>query len=64
MQNFGILGQLLKLPPLSAQKCHSVGGRGVPNFFLIGIIIFLSVKGPNKMSEPYVSLLWDLSIHR
>ena len=39
MQNFGLLGRLLKIPPLSAQTCHSAGGRGGPEyFFLIGIV--------------------------
>ena len=28
MQNFGILEQLLKLPPLSVQKVSKWGGRG------------------------------------
>ena len=41
MPSFGTLGQLLKLPPLFAQIQHSAVGRGVPDFFLIGIIIFL-----------------------
>ena len=35
MQNFGILGQLLKIPLLSAQKCHSAGGRGGPRFVVV-----------------------------
>ena len=32
MQNFRILEQLLKIPPLSARKCHSARGRGGPRF--------------------------------
>jgi hypothetical protein len=30
---FGTLGQLLKIPPFSAKKCHSAGGRVGPDFF-------------------------------
>ena len=41
IQSFWTLGYLLKLPLLSAQKCRSSGGRGVPDFFFIGIMIFL-----------------------
>ena len=51
MQNFGILGQLLKIPPLSAQKCHSAGGRGVPKF--------LFVRSPCIISERYDNPIWD-----
>ena len=40
IQSFGTLGQLLKIPTLSAQICHSAGGRGGPQF-LIGILIFV-----------------------
>ena len=32
--SFGTLGPPLKIPPFSAQKCHSAGGRGGPRFFL------------------------------
>ena len=28
--SFGTLGQLFKIPPFSAHKSHSAGGRGVP----------------------------------
>jgi hypothetical protein len=39
IQNFGLLRRRSKIPPLSAQTCHSAGGRGVPNnFFCIGIV--------------------------
>ena len=31
--SFGTLGQLFKIPPFSAQKSHSAGGRGVPEIF-------------------------------
>jgi hypothetical protein len=31
--SFGPLGQIFKIPPFSAQKSHSAGGRGVPEFF-------------------------------
>jgi hypothetical protein len=30
---FGTLGQLFKIPPFSAQKSHSAGGRGGPRIF-------------------------------
>jgi hypothetical protein len=33
IQSFGTIGQLLKSPPLSAQKCQSAGHRGGPEFF-------------------------------
>jgi hypothetical protein len=37
----GTIGQLFKIPPFSAQKPHSAGGRGGPPiFFLVGILIF------------------------
>ena len=29
-RSFGTLGQLFKIPPLSAQTCHSAVGRGGP----------------------------------
>ena len=35
MPSFGTLGQLLKLPSLSAQKCHSAGGSGGPQIFVV-----------------------------
>jgi hypothetical protein len=42
IRSFGNLGQLFKIPLLSAQICHSAGGRGVPRFFFcIQILIFL-----------------------
>ena len=35
IQSFGTLGQLFKLPLLSAQICHSAGGKGgSPTLFL------------------------------
>ena len=54
IRSFGALGQLFKIPPLSAQKCHSAGGRGVPEFFVC-------VRSPSKTSEPYNNPLWDFS---
>ena len=41
IRSFGTLGQLLKIPPFSV---HSAGGRGVPNFFVVGILPFLLVR--------------------
>ena len=32
---FGTLGQLLKIPPLSPQNLHSVGGRRGPRVFFV-----------------------------
>ena len=37
---FGTLGQLFKVPPLSAQICHSAGVGGSPIYFGIGILIY------------------------
>ena len=52
IRSFGTLGQLFKIPPLSAQICHSAGGRGGPRFiFLIGILIFLWLNSPCKKFE-------------
>jgi hypothetical protein len=31
--SFGTLSQLFKIPPFSAQKLHSAGRRGVPEYF-------------------------------
>ena len=62
MSSFETLGHLLKLPPFSAQKCHSAGGRGGPRImFLIGILIFLLLRSPRKISEPYDNPFWDFS---
>ena len=48
---FGTLGQHLKIHPFSA---HSPGGRGVPEFlFLVGIFLFLFVRSPCNISDPY-----------
>jgi hypothetical protein len=65
MSSFETLGHLLKLPPFSAQKCHSAGGRGAegsPNFLLlIGILIFLLLRSPRKILEPYDNPFLDFS---
>jgi hypothetical protein len=51
---FGTIGQLLKIPTLSAQKCHSAGGRRGPwILYGVGILVFLWVRSPCKISEPY-----------
>ena len=40
--------------PLSAQKLPSAGGRGSPRIcFEVGILLFLLVRSPCKISEPY-----------
>ena len=58
MPSFGTLGQLFKISPLSAQICHSLGSRGGSlNVFLIGILIFLLLRSPCKISEPYNGIL-------
>ena len=62
MPSFGSLGQLLKLPPFSAKKCHSAGGKGGPRiFFLIGILIFMLLRSPCKNLKPYDNPFWDFS---
>ena len=53
MPSFGTLGQLLKLPTFSTQKCHSAGGRGGPRFFFIGILIFMLLRSPCKNLKTY-----------
>ena len=35
IQSFRTIGQLLKLTPLSAQKCHSAGGKGGSPIFVV-----------------------------
>ena len=41
--------KLLKIPPFSAQKCHSAGGRGGPRLFLLnGILILILLRSPCK----------------
>ena len=58
--SFGTLGQIFKIPPFSAQKSHSAGGRGGPRiFFLVGILIFLIFRSPCKISKPYDNPLWE-----
>ena len=65
IRSFRILGQLLKLPPLSAQKCHSAGIGGGPQFLLfIGILIFLLLRNPCKISEPYDNPFWGFEQRR
>ena len=42
-------------------KPKKKGVRGVPIFFLIGILIFLLFRSPCKISEPYDTPFFDLS---
>ena len=46
--------------PLSALKCHSAG-VGPRIIFLIGILIFLLLRSPCKISQPYDNPFWDFS---
>jgi hypothetical protein len=51
--SFGTLGQLFKIPPSSAQKLHSAGGRGGPrNFFGVGILILCYLGAHAKLQNP------------
>jgi hypothetical protein len=46
--------------PISAQKSQSAGGRGGPQiFFLIGILIFLLLRSPCKITKPYDNPFWE-----
>ena len=54
IRSFGTLGKYLKLPPLTPQIYDSSGGRGAHRIFcLVGILLFLLVRSPYKISEPY-----------
>jgi hypothetical protein len=45
--------------PLSVQKCHSAGGKGGPWILLwIGILIFVLLRSPFNISEPYDNPFW------
>ena len=58
--SFGTLGQLLKIPPFSAQKSHSAGGGGGPQIFWgVGILIFLLLRSPCKIAKPYDNPFWE-----
>ena len=48
IRSFGTLGQLFKIPPFSAQ-----------NFVLVGILIFLLLRSPCKISKPYDNPFWE-----
>jgi hypothetical protein len=50
MPSFRTLGQLLKLPPFSAQNLHSAGGRRGPRFLLL--------LEPCKDLKPYNNPFW------
>jgi hypothetical protein len=54
--SFGTLRQLFKIPPFSAPKLHSAGGRGGPQIiFWVGILIFLLFRSPCKISNPTIT---------
>jgi hypothetical protein len=57
--SFGTLGQIFKIPPFSAQKSHSAGGRGVPQFFLGWNPNILLLRSPCKISKPYNNPFWE-----
>ena len=48
IQSFGTLGQLLKIPPSTPQIYDSPW-----MFLLVGILLFLLVRSPCKILEPY-----------
>jgi hypothetical protein len=61
------LGQLFKIPPFSAKKSHSEGGRGgSPDNFFSGILLFLllriACKIPNTYDKPFCQLHEDFWI--
>ena len=52
IQSFGIIGQLLKIPPLCTQKSHIAGKRGIHNFVCVcGNLIFCA-KFHNPRTTP------------
>ena len=52
----------LKIPLLSTQNLHSAGGRRGPKLLvLIGILIFLLVRSPCKILDPYDNSFWGKS---
>ena len=61
MQNFRILGRLLEIPHLSAQKCHSAGVWGVTKYVLDLNPNILLLRSPCKILEPYDNPFLDLS---
>ena len=55
------LGQILKISPLTPQIYDSAGVRGGPQIiFLMAILIFLLVRGPCKIWEPYDNSLLEI----
>ena len=54
IRSFGTLGQIFKIPPLSAQICHSAGSRGgVPNhFFWLECSYFCYLGARAKFQNP------------
>jgi hypothetical protein len=59
--SLGTLGQLLKWPPFSAQNTIVRGKGGSLILFIIGILIFLLVVSPYKISEPYDNPIRDFN---
>jgi hypothetical protein len=60
--SFGTIGKDFKIPPFSAQKTHSAGGRGGPCiFFWVGILIFFYLGAHAKFGNPTTTLSWRFS---
>jgi hypothetical protein len=54
------IGQVFKIPPFSAQKSHSEGGRGsFLKYFLGGILLYLLLRSACKIPEPYNKPFWE-----
>ena len=61
IRSFGTLGKLLKTP-LTPQIYDSAGGMGGPRIiFLVAILLFLLVRSPCKIWEPYNKPIWGFS---
>jgi hypothetical protein len=51
----------LKLPPFSSQKCHSAGGRGVPEFVLDWNRNIYVTLEPKLNLKPYDNPFWGFN---
>ena len=50
----------LKLADFPVKIGLNVGVGGSPNFFLIGILLFMLLGSPSKTLEPYDKSSWDI----